>query len=63
MPARQPGALGAALSPVHGRRRRRRISFLRPIPSCPRLCTDAESPQEGAVKAFNVQILQGRSEF
>lgn len=45
------------------RTRRRRISFARPISSCPRLCTDAESPQEGAVKAFNVQILQGRSEF
>lgn len=36
---------------------------MHPISSCPRLCTDMESPQEGAVKAFNVQILQGRSEF
>lgn len=35
----------------------------RPISSCPRLCTDAESPQEGAVKAFNVRSLQGRCEF
>lgn len=37
--------------------------LVRPISSYPRLCTDAESPQEGAVKAFNVRSLLGRSEF
>lgn len=59
----QPAKAACATCPCRRRRRRRRISFARPISSCPRLCMDAESPQEGAVKAFNVQILQGGAEF
>lgn len=59
----QPAKAACAACPCQRRRWRRRISFARPISSCPRLCMDAESPQEGAVKAFNVRILQGRSEF
>lgn len=30
----------------------------RPVSSCPRVCTDAESPQEGAAKALNVQVCR-----